>query len=266
MQPDPARRVAITGVGAWSAYGRGVAPILAAFDTGQRALGAPRRMADVPLLHSVPTIEAEGWDSVADPDPWEWASRQAVATARDATNAAHIDYPRRRIAVINGTTHGSNETINHLRARAAGVPCPASLSIDPAAVTRQIGRAIGADGPNVTINAACSSGLHSIGRAAALIESGEVDCAVAGGIDIVSVLTYLGFDSLRALAARGCRPLDRQRDGLTLGDGAAYFVLENETVARRRGVPRSGSLRDMQLAQTAITLPPPTHRAWMLSG
>jgi 3-oxoacyl-[acyl-carrier-protein] synthase II len=217
-----------------------VAPILAAFTAGIRALGTSLRLPDASAPEAPPTIEAEGWDPAAGPDPWQWAISEAIAAATDAATAARLSYPSRRIAVVNGTTHGSNESFNYVRALAAGRADPTSLSEDPAAVTRRIARAVGAEGPNLTINTACSSGLHSLGRAAALLADNEIDCAIAGGVDIVSVLTYLGFNSLRAVSRAGCRPLDRNRDGLTLGDGAAYFVLENERAARRRGITPLG--------------------------
>jgi 3-oxoacyl-[acyl-carrier-protein] synthase II len=226
-----AERIAVTGIAAWSAYGRGVEPILAAIESGRRALGAFRRLSDDPLLPTAPVFAAPGWTAAAGADPWRWACEQAVATARDAVAAARLEHPPGRIAICNGTTHGCDEGYLYL----SGVPDPELLTMTAALLAKRIAHAVGATGPNFTFNTACSSGLHALGRAALLLAAGEADAAVAGGNDIVSRFTYLGFNSLRALSPDGCRPLDQRRDGLTLGDGAAYLVLERESDARRRG-------------------------------
>jgi 3-oxoacyl-[acyl-carrier-protein] synthase II len=67
--------------------------------------------------------------------------------------------------------------------------------------------------------------------------SGQCDLALAGGADGFSVLAFVGFMRLRVMAAEVCRPFDERRDGLLVGEGAAMFVLERETSARRRGAP-----------------------------
>ena len=97
-------------------------------------------------------------------------------------------------------------------------------------------------GPNYSIVSACSSGAHSIGEAARLIERGDVDAMVAGGAEMATSPTGLGgFASARALSTRNddperaSRPWDQDRDGFVLSDGAGVVVLEEYELAKRRG-------------------------------
>jgi 3-oxoacyl-[acyl-carrier-protein] synthase II len=125
---------------------------------------------------------------------------------------------------------------------------------------RRIAYSIGARGPSITINTACSSGLSSIGQAARLLGDGHIDCAVAGGSDLFSLLSYAGFNSLMALDRLGCRPFDSERDGMSLGDGAAYVVLESENDARARGATVRGAITGYACASEAYhaTAPDPS--------
>ncbi|WP_338764387.1 beta-ketoacyl-ACP synthase II [Massilia sp. METH4] len=100
----------------------------------------------------------------------------------------------------------------------------------------------GMRGPNLAIVTACTTGLHSIGAAARLIEYGDADIMVAGGAEsTVSPLGLGGFASARALSARNddpataSRPWDKDRDGFVLGEGAGVMVLEEYEHAKARG-------------------------------
>ena len=82
---------------------------------------------------------------------------------------------------------------------------------------------------------ACAAGNYAIGAAARAIANGRVDCAVAGGVDPFSRIAMLGFARSRAMSNDRCRPFDRNRRGMQLGEGAAMLVLERESTARERG-------------------------------
>jgi 3-oxoacyl-(acyl-carrier-protein) synthase len=88
-----------------------------------------------------------------------------------------------------------------------------------------------------TISTACSSSANSILFGAQLIRAGFVDRVVAGGTDSVTKFTLNGFNTLMILDKNGCRPFDENRQGLTLGEGAAYVVLESEACVNASGKP-----------------------------
>jgi 3-oxoacyl-[acyl-carrier-protein] synthase-1 len=89
-------------------------------------------------------------------------------------------------------------------------------------------------GERHTVSTACSSSANAIGYGAACIEQGK-PWALVGGVDSLCRLTYAGFHALKLLASEPCRPFDRGRRGLSLGEGAAFFLLEEEGRARSRG-------------------------------
>lgn len=83
-----------------------------------------------------------------------------------------------------------------------------------------------------TINTACSSSANAIMFGAQLIKSGRANRVIVGGADSLAKFTVNGFNSLGILSKNPCRPFDVKRDGLTLGEGAAYLVLEAETLCK----------------------------------
>ncbi|MCF2504616.1 beta-ketoacyl-[acyl-carrier-protein] synthase family protein [Dyadobacter sp. CY107] len=81
-----------------------------------------------------------------------------------------------------------------------------------------------------TINTACSSSANAILMGARLIRSGRAKRVIVGGVDSLAKYTVNGFNSLKILSAEACKPFDENRDGLNLGEAAAYLVLEGEEV------------------------------------
>ena len=98
-----------------------------------------------------------------------------------------------------------------------------------------IQQAFGIAGATTIIANACASGANAIGHGADLIRAGKASCVLAGGFDAMAELIFVGFDCLQALSPDCCRPFDRNRNGLMLGEGAAFLILEEEASARQRG-------------------------------
>jgi 3-oxoacyl-[acyl-carrier-protein] synthase II len=89
--------------------------------------------------------------------------------------------------------------------------------------------------PTQVIANACASGTNAIGHAFECIRSGRYQRVLTGGYDAISELVFIGFDSLQASTPERCRPFDRGRTGMVLGEGAAILALENLDSARSRG-------------------------------
>ena len=116
----------------------------------------------------------------------------------------------------------------------------------------------GFKGPNIALVSACSTGTHSIGDAARLIEYGDADIMIAGGAECtVSPLGLGGFCAARALSTRNddpqtaSRPWDKDRDGFVLGEGAGVMVLEEYEHAKARGARIYGELAGFGMSADA---------------
>lgn len=84
------------------------------------------------------------------------------------------------------------------------------------------------------INTACSSSLNAIMMGTRLIKSGRATRAIVGGTDALGKFTINGFNALQIMSKNPCKPFDKSRDGLTLGEGAAYLILESEDVVGKK--------------------------------
>jgi 3-oxoacyl-[acyl-carrier-protein] synthase II len=120
----------------------------------------------------------------------------------------------------------------------------------------------GFEGLRACVVAACSSSTIAIGQAADAIRTGRLDAAVAGGTDALSRLTYSGFNALRLMDPEPCRPFDRSRAGMNIGEGAGLLVLEDMDHAMRRGAHIYSELAGYGLACEAFhpTAPEPDGR------
>ncbi|MBW1602484.1 beta-ketoacyl-[acyl-carrier-protein] synthase family protein [Streptomyces sp. JJ66] len=112
----------------------------------------------------------------------------------------------------------------------------------PSSMAAEVGHAARAEGPAAVVSTGCTSGVDAIGHAAELIREGTADVMVAGATEApISPITSACFDAILATTPRNddpehaCRPFDRTRNGLVLGEGAAVLIMEELEHARRRG-------------------------------
>lgn len=112
----------------------------------------------------------------------------------------------------------------------------------PSSIASEVAWRSGAEGPTSVVSSGCTSGIDALGYAAGLLAEGSADVVLAGSADApISPITMACFDAIKATSTYNddpegaCRPFDRDRRGLVLGEGAAMFVLENADDARRRG-------------------------------
>ena len=150
----------------------------------------------------------------------------------DAVRAAAARVGAARVGVFLGTsTAGILQTELAYRRRD-----PASGALPPDfdyarthntySVTGYVRARLALAGPAWTVSTACSSSAKVFGTAARMIAAGLIDAAVVGGVDSLCLTTLYGFNSLELLAREPCRPWDRARSGLSIGEAAAFALLE----------------------------------------
>jgi 3-oxoacyl-[acyl-carrier-protein] synthase II len=248
MSDTPSCPIVVTGLGAVSPFGWGLGPLWDGLRAGLAAIGPFDR-----FDHSGHrTHVAAQVDTSAELERargkrrrLSLADRFAVAAAREAVAHAAIDLGRcgDRTGVYFGTsTGGMFETEVYLEALFAAMAGRGKPPTTRLIASQQnngpgdaVARDLGIGGPVQTVSAACASGAMAIGDALRAVRRGEVDVAIAGGADSLCRLTYAGFNALRAVDARACRPFRGERAGLSLGEGAAVLVLETLDRALARG-------------------------------
>ena len=150
----------------------------------------------------------------------------------DAVRATIARVGRRRLGLFLGTsTSGILETEIAYRHRDSITGAlPASFSyrgthntFSVAAFLREL---LDLEGPVVVVSTACSSSAKVFGNAQRMIEAGVIDAALVGGVDSLCLTTLYGFHSLQLTARGPCRPFAVDRDGITIGEGAAFALLE----------------------------------------
>lgn len=95
-------------------------------------------------------------------------------------------------------------------------------------------------GPAFVVSTACSSSAKVFGNAQRMMAAGLIDAAIVGGVDSLCLTTLYGFNSLQLVSARPCRPFDASRDGISIGEAAAFVLLEKQPAAPGGGIQVSG--------------------------
>ena len=241
-------RVVVTGLGTVNPLARTVPEFAAALRAGTCAIG-PLTLFDPTRYRSHIAAEVLG---IA-PPAWlpaplrRRASRAdlfALVATEQAVAASGLDVaaaPDRIGLALGGTTGGMLRAEECLHDRIDGrltryratplLGAPISTSADVVAA------AFGIAGPRLMLSTACSSSANALGIALDWIRLGRADAVVAGGTESLCRTTFAGFNALHALSLEPCRPFDRRRSGLSLGEGAAIMVLESAERAARRGAP-----------------------------
>jgi 3-oxoacyl-[acyl-carrier-protein] synthase II len=189
-----------------------------------------------------------------------WAAAEAIQEAR----LLERNFSPQRIAIVLGAGAGGVlEAERYRRQLYSGrvKPRPSLLLPFPACnLSDVIGNGYGFCGPRSTIATACSSSATAIGYAADLIRSGRADVVLVGGAESLSELTFSGFNALRSVDRTTCRPFDRLREGLVLGEGAALLVIESQERAAADGMAGYGTVLGYGICADAyhMTTPDPT--------
>lgn len=153
----------------------------------------------------------------------------AVQEAIQDSNLSVNELASADTALIVGNTVGGMCLTDQLYADGIlKVGSPYLGSYDSGSVTIYLQKKLGVKGICNTINTACSSSLNAIIYGTKLIRNGFARRAIVGGTDSLAKFTINGFNALGILSTSNCRPFDESRDGLNLGEGAGFLVLERE--------------------------------------
>jgi len=252
------RRVVVTGVGcvspvgntvqdSWSNLlsGRSGIDFIKKFDASAFACQFAGEVKGLDLDAYISPKDARGMDAFI--HFGIVASIQAVLDSGLPTGQDLDEEVAARIGCLIGSGIGGLPLIESMHAELTSRgPRRISPFFVPASIINMISGHVsirfGFKGPNLAIATACTTGLHSIGQAARIIEFGDADVMVAGGAEsTISPLGVGGFAAMRALSTRNdnpqaaSRPWDKDRDGFVLGEGAGAMVLEEYEYAKARG-------------------------------
>ena len=248
------RRVVITGLGCISPVGNTVATAWDAIVAGRTGIATVTRFdASVLPVHfagEVKDFNVESYLPAKEARHMDTFIHYGIAAGLQAIDDCGIeisDANADRIGVMVGSGIGGLPLIEETH---ADYTAKGARRISPFFVPGSIINMIsghlsilrGLKGPNLAAVTACTTGLHSIGLAARLIQAGDADVMVTGGAEsTISPLGIGGFAAARALSTRNddpataSRPWDRDRDGFVLGEGAGVMVIEEYEHAKARG-------------------------------
>lgn len=242
--PDPSIRIAVTGAGIICSIGRNKDEVWRSIRESRANIAKLSRFpgetfptdlaaevtGDVDTMLPIAKREAKRMSR---------SDRLAVIAAAEAIAQAG-SFPRERAVVSTGTSTGGlleGEEFYFTRlVRGRGrTPVSRVLQQPTSGPSDAVARAFNLGGGVISNATACASGGAAIGIAADVLRSHHADAAIAGGTDALCRLTYSGFNVLQAVDSGACAPFDAERKGITLGEGAAYLVLERWDDAVARG-------------------------------
>jgi 3-oxoacyl-(acyl-carrier-protein) synthase len=243
-----ADNIVVTATGICSALGNGRAEHLAALRAARHGLRHPV------LLKTVHAQEVMAGEVDADNDTLAAAlalpggnngytrttllAMMAIRELRDAAGAAV--WEDEGLAFVNANTVGGMCAVEDMYAEFLSEARSGDFiryinTLDCAESTENIARQFPVRPLTATISTACSSSANALILGARLIRLGRARRAVCGGCDALSRFTVNGFSTLKNMDTGPCRPFDQHRNGLNLGEGAGYLLLERESDARARG-------------------------------
>jgi 3-oxoacyl-[acyl-carrier-protein] synthase II len=243
-KPDVTTRIAVTGAGIICAIGRNKEEVWTSIRESRAGIGKLTRFPGESFATDVAAEVDEHLPiSRRDGKRLSRTDKLAVIAAREALAQANLRgsaIPLDRAIVSSGTSTGGlvegegyyfRRLVNGRRRTPASAVLqqPTSGPSDAIAASFKLGGGV------VSNATACASGGAAIGMAADYLRSGHADVAIAGGSDALCRLTYSGFNVLQAVDPQPCSPFGAERKGITLGEGAAYLVLERWDDAVARG-------------------------------
>jgi nodulation protein E len=245
-------RVVVTGLGCVTPIGSTVDDFRSSLFSGTTGIAPFPPFPEAPVPNGIRFTQMA---RVADFDPRahlttgviaaaDRTAQLAIVAARQAALQSQITqhHTPEKIAIILGCSTGGRSSEEAETAKLY----TRDARLHPLSVVRTMANAgashisidLGITGPVLTISTACASGTHAIGLAFQMIRSGMVTAAITGGHEAPLTFGFLrAWDSMRVVSPTQCRPFSADRDGMTLGEGAAILTLETLESAQARNAP-----------------------------
>jgi len=262
------KRVAITGLGVFCSIGKNAEDFLQSLRNSKTGIG--------PIsLFDTSKYPCKIGGEIRDYQPDKFFAKKelkknsrtdqfALIASEEAVKASEVhSYPSEEVGVCLGAGAGGmfEAETYHREVLVKGKSKPSLIwPFIPSFTTDRVAERFGFSGPKFTITTACSSSATAIGYGADLIRSGKSKVALCGGSEGLSELTFGGFNSLKVMDPSPCKPFDRKRAGMSLGEGAGILVLEDFDEALKRGVKIYAEFLGYGIGGEAyhITAPEPT--------
>lgn len=242
------RRVVITGLGVVSAVGHSIPEFWNALVEGKDGTKEITAFDPSPYRTKI-AAEVSGWDPLAHFSRKEIrrlsrCDQFGLMAFREAWKSARLDQSlleKERAGVILGAGSGGILSVEkyfrefYQRGKRSSPSLLVSYSL--ATTTDLIAMEPGLKGPRSTTATVCSSSSASIGVAYEMIQMGLADVMVTGGSDSLCEVSYSGFSSLKLVDPESCKPFDKRRQGLVIGEGAGILILEELGHALERNAP-----------------------------
>jgi len=237
------KRVAITGLGIFCSIGKGVEEFCRSLKEGQCGIG-PITLFDTSkypckIGAEIKDYRSEDFFEKKELKKLSRTDQFALIASEGAVKTSELhSYPAEEVGVCLGAGAGGmfEAETYHREILLKGKSRPSLIwPFIPSFTTDRVAETFGFSGPKFTITTACSSSATAIGYGADLIRSGRCKAALCGGSDALSELTFGGFNSLKATDPSPCKPFDRKRAGMSLGEGAGIVILEDFEEAVKRG-------------------------------
>ena len=262
------KRVAITGLGVFCSTGKHMEEFWQSLKEGQSGIG-PITLFDTSKYPCKIGAEIRDYrpDQFFGKRELKKISRTdqfGLIASEEAVRASGVDsYSPEEVGVCLGAGAGGmfEAETYHREILLKGKSRPSLLwPFIPSFTTDRVAERFGFSGPKFTVTTACSSSATAIGYGADLIRSGQCKAVLCGGSEALSELTFGGFNSLKVMDPSPCKPFDRKRAGMSLGEGAGIIILEDFEQAVKRGMKIYSEFLSYAIGGEAyhMTAPEPT--------
>jgi 3-oxoacyl-[acyl-carrier-protein] synthase-1 len=240
-------RVLITGIGSVSSIGLTIQELTDSILKSDSGVSRKTRLDSI-LARSLPTAQIQLSDEelkrripgLSCKHVYSRTALLGMLAASEAVAMAGLTPSNCKVAgLVNSTSAGGMDKGEFFYADYLKSPTKGNLKFaqthDCGDAAEQMAALLHIEQYITTISTACSSAANAMMHGARLIKAGLCDVVVAGGSDAICKFTINGFNSLMILSEEPCKPFDKNRTGLNLGEAAGYFVLESEASVKRRG-------------------------------